>query len=199
MPTRKRTINYLRAHWPPLDPPAENDAVSLESILRKCLNQMTSVESTELDFKGGKAAVRHRQTNQTGIYLHVATWTEKENASTVPHDNTQAGNADLGAAPPDPNWDYLDGDGMVLLSGNHCLIMPSGIRRDAVGLYLQLLIDHAQQHNNEIDIPDNASSFQLIQIVRSDLAQQISREGLKHITFLDVAQYWTTAKKQTDD
>ena len=195
MPTRKRTISYLRAGWKRHNQPEGRNAASLEDILSRCLDRMTSVESTTFDFKGGKAAIRHRQKNKDGLYLHVVTWTEDENASTVRHDNTKVNNADLGTAPPGSKWDYLDGDGMVLLSGNHCLILPIGLRREAVEKYLQDLIGHAPR---DIFIPATASAFRLVPIVRPDLAKKISDEGIKKIRFPTLGQYWQTAHERSD-
>ena len=193
MPNQKRTISYLR-----VGRDQSNQSISggtgiplLENILRQSLRQMRSAASTTLDFKGGKAAVRHRRNNRNGLYLHISTWTERENASTVPHNNARADNADLGTAAPGRSWDYLDGDGMVFISEDHCLILSVGIRREAVEQYLRLLINHAQQISTAV--PDGASAFRLIQIIRPDLAQQISDEGIKMLRFPKLGQYWQTA------
>ena len=87
---------------------------------------MPATDDTEVEVSTGVAAVRHRRTSIPGrVSLHVASWRYEEPASTVPH-NVQTG--DLDTAPPPAEQDYLDGDAMVVVAGNHCLVMPSGMR-----------------------------------------------------------------------
>ena len=79
------------------------------------------------------AELRHRRLNRGAVYLHIAAWAEGEPASTVPRD-VAGDTADLDERATDDALDFLDGDGMVLVSGDHCLMMPSGLHPKALEL-----------------------------------------------------------------
>ena len=133
MPTKKRTIYYERAVWP------GNMGPTLQRALSDCLAARPNITDTRLPLRDGEAEVRHRREDRQGLYLHVAAWTDRESMSTVPHPSPAPPNADLDEQPPGRDWNYLDGDGMVLISGDHCLTMPSGLHKSSIAQYLHTL------------------------------------------------------------
>ena len=113
-PTKQRTISYHRANWPDL-----NDG-NLQEVIASCLEQFPDVETTRVDLNDGLAEIRHRKFSNNMLFLHVAAWTDRQEASTVPH-NVTGENSDLQSHPPAKDWDYLDGDGMMLIKDSDCL------------------------------------------------------------------------------
>ena len=142
------------------------------------------------------AAVRHRRRTKRRVYLHIAAWTAGVSASIVPH-IPHGTEADLGANPPPPDSDYLDGDGMVVISENHCLLMPSGLHIKSIELYLRLFLEHARD-NHGAQIPQDIEDFELISVANADVIRAIRSEGIKRI-HLNVEQYLETMNRDEED
>ncbi len=150
-PHRRRTISYSRARW--MNAPG----MSLEAALRLCLENCPDVDATRLPLRNMNAELRHRRLNHGAVYLHIAAWTEGEPASIVPHD-VVGDEADLDERAPDDTWDFLDGDGMVLVADDHCLLMPSGLHPKALELYLRNLLQHGREICRAA-IPNNIGNY----------------------------------------
>ena len=115
--------------------------------------------------------------------------------SIVPH-AANGMDADLGERHPDEGWDFLDGDGMVLVFGNHCLIMPSGLHPKSLERYLRQFLKVC--HENEgVDILDKSDRFDLLPVADSEVTKQIQNEGVKRIS-LNVGQYLETTNTQRE-
>lgn len=189
MLTKNRRISYMRPQW------MNDPGLTLQGGLSICLRKVKNVVDTRLPLATGQAEVRHRSIKKDAVYLHVAAWTPHEAASTVPHAKPQGANEDLASEPAGDKWDYLDGDGMVLISGNHCLITPSGIRVRSIERYLRLLIEHARERG--ADLPDDMDKFGLVPIANNLVAEQIRRDGAKKID-INVGQYLETVREGTE-
>ena len=183
---KRRTISYSRAQW--VNPPG----ISLEAAIRQCLGSCPNVDDTRLPLRNMNAEARHRRLTRGMVYLHVAAWTDGEPVSIVPH-GVAGDAADLDERVPDDTWDYLDGDGMVLVSGDHCLLMPSGLHPRALELYLRSLLQHGRDVRGAA-IPNNMDRFELLAVADAEVALQINREGVKKID-LNVSQYLETARE----
>ena len=182
---KQRTISYLRATW------ARPSGISLQEALARCRVPLSNLHDTRLPLRDGHAEVRHWDTDRRWERLHVASWTDGEPASTVPH----AAN-DLRIQPPDESWDYLDGDGMMLVSGSHCLLMPSRLHPKSLERYVQLLLAHGRD-KHKAEIPEHIESFGLIPVANEQIVRQIRRQGVKKID-LNVGQYLETARQHDD-
>ncbi len=186
---RQRTISYLRAQW------AVPPDTSLELALKTCLMSFPDREDTRLPLRDMHAEVRHRRLTRRRVYLHVAAWTEGEPASIVPH-GVLGNEADLDQSVPDDAWDYLDGDGMIFVSENHCLLMPSGLRSQTLELYLRSLLERGRDEY-DAQIPEHIESFELVPVADERVVQQIRRQGVKRIG-LNLGQYLETARQHDD-
>ena len=186
----QRTISYLRAQW--MNPPD----MSLEEALRVCLQSCPSVDDTQLPLRNMTAALRHRRLRRNWICLHVAAWTEREPASIVPH-GAGGAEADLDANMPGAAWDYLDGDGMALISDDHCLLMPSGLHPKSIEHYLRLLLECARDVHSA-DIPDHIERFELVAVADAGIVRSIRRDGIKKI-HLNIEQYMETIRDDDEE
>lgn len=132
--------------------------------------------------------MRHRTSRTQDLRLHIAAWTADEAMSTVPEVPTGP-IADLSSVPPGTDWDYLDGDGMVLVSGDHHLIMPSGLHPKSIEQYIRdLLATQTQQ---------DAALFTLEAVADPGVVRRIRREGVKKMD-LNISQYMETALETTE-
>ena len=174
MPTR--TITYSRATWAP---PASH---TLQSALAGCVAALPDAAQTRLPLRTGHAEVRHRDTRPQDIRLHIAAWTDDEAMSTVPDVPTGSA-ADLGSLPAGQDWDYLDGDGMVLVSDDHYLSLASGLSQRSIEHYIRALL--GTQGRQDI------ASFQLFPVADPAVVHRVQQEGVKKFN-LNVAQYKET-------
>ena len=192
-PPKSRTISYLRADWPGFS------FRSLQQVLEEMLKSFRGPSDTQLMLWSGTAKestmkIMHRRIDTSMILLHIASWTEDEAASIVRHKN-RGDNEEADIFPPDGDYDFLNGDGMVLVSNDHCLMMSSGLSQSAMWTYLQKLIQTA---NEDIKPPQDTETLKLIQIADSDIVSGIQREGVKKV-HLGVAQYWETFETQEEE
>lgn len=187
--SKQRTISYLRASW------AREPLVSLELALSRALRAMPDTADTRIPLRDMHAEVRHRSLRRW-VRLHVAAWTDGQSASIVPH-AVPAAEADLDELAPDEDWDYLDGDGMILVSDMHCLLMPSGLHPKSIERYMQLLLAHARDVHGA-DIPEHTESFELVPVANDNVVRQMRREGVKRF-HLNLGQYLETARDAQDE
>ena len=130
IPEKECTISYFRALWPS---PVE---ITLQEALNRCLKFLPGTTDTKINLRDGLAEIRHRKITKRTLNLHIATWTDREEVSTVPHMEGRT-EADLSSEPPGKDWDYLDGDGMILVSGNHYMIIQNKLHPNSLFQYIR--------------------------------------------------------------
>ena len=191
MTTKSRTITYLRAVWQTQG----TVSTTLQQILERCLTSLPNVENTQIPLRDGLAEIRHRNLTNDQCYLHIAAWTAQEEVSTVPHEQNVV-NSDLSSQAPGNDYDFLDGDGMMLISKNHCLLMPSGLHPKSIEQYVRNLIGHAK--NIGVPISEAEGNFKLLQIEDKLIIKEIiDAGGIKKVD-LNVGRYMETVKDDAD-
>lgn len=190
-PTKRRTISYFRARW------AHSPGITLAVAVARCLQTLATRAGTRIQLQDMQAEVRHRKHGKgdTWVSLHLAVWTRGQPASIVPHGSGNL-EADLDASTPDQTFDYLDGDGMVLIAENHCFLMPSGVPQKHLEFYLRFLLSHGRGEGAEI--PLHTEKFELLAVADETVIQQIRQQGVKKI-HLHVGQYLETSKQYAVD
>ena len=141
-----------------------------------------------------QAEIRHRQVRNELLHLHIAKWTDRESASTVPHLEASP-SADLATVSPGDDWDYLDGDGMVLIAKNHVLFLSSGIQSLSLQRYLNELLKQAQEAGATVpenDVPE------FIAIANPKKIKQIYDKGQVKSVNLKLGQYLESAKSNLE-
>ena len=182
----QRTVSYMRATRP-VD-------LSLEVVLRRCLEFMPNTDDTRLLFRDGHAEVRHRRDRGGRVFLHIASWTDGQEASVVPHVSGSP-DAALRTRPPEPGTDYLDGDGMVMAHGNHCLVMPSGMHPKALERYLRDLVEYCGDRDI---VPRDAARFELLPIGNPEMVRRVLEQGGAKRIHLNIARYMESALREDD-
>ena len=191
MTTKSRTITYLRAVWQT----QEKVSITLQQILERCLASLPNVEDTQIDLRDGRAEIRHRNLMDDRCCLHIAAWTDREEVSTVPHKRNVA-NSDLSSQAPGQDYDFLDGDGMMLISKNHCLLIPSGLHPKSIEQYARNLIGHARKEG--VQISEVEGSFILLPVENNSIIKQIIDDGGIKKLDLNVGRYMETVKDDAD-
>ena len=187
MTDKQRTISYLRAVWPP----GVNANETIREAIAEVLGALPNAQDTRRPIGDRLAEVRHRQVRNNRVCMHIASWRDREEASTVPHpDPTPA--ADLQSLQPGPDYDFLSGDGMVLLEDNHCLLMPSGLHPKSMQRYLIELLDYGRAQG--VQVPEEVGGVRFLPIADPETIDQVYREGgIKKID-MNVGRYLETAR-----
>ena len=191
MTTKSRTISYLRAVWSE----QVEVKITLQQTLEHCLTNLPRMEDTQIDLREGRAEIRHRRLNDNLCKLHIAAWTDREEVSTVPHE-TNVANYDLSSQAPGKNYDFLDGDGMMLIFKNHCFLMSSGLHPKSMEQYVRNLFRHSRSSDKQVS--EEADSFNLIQFENPAVIKEIiDQGGIKKVN-LNVGRYMETARESSD-
>ena len=151
--------------------------------MAQCLEE---VHDTEIDLNGTLVKALDYDQTERGLFVHVGTWADRERASIVLR--RDKGERQIGEARPGRNWDFLAGDGMFLLAGNDCLIMPSRMPASLMQTYLRGLF---WKGGSRFDAP---TGFTLTAVADRDVAKTLRREGVQRID-LGLQQYMATAQE----
>ena len=178
MAFKTRTISYLRAVWFPF----VKDSLTVQGVLEDCIRSLSG-DDTVIKLDSRQAQLRHHATGQN-LCMHIAVWKDRETAPIVPHTGSS-----LGEARPGEDWDYLGGDVMLLIHGNHCLTMPGGLNKKGIERFLQLLI--RKSIKTGASAHQYAEMFSLESIGDPDVLDQLRSEGVKSLE-LNCVQYKRT-------
>ena len=196
MSRRKRIISYVRAVFPGAN---GRPSQSLGEALNRCLTVLPNEADTRLDARDGLGAVRHRwprrsRASHTGLLLlHISTWVPKQRASTVPH-ASDGPSGDLSFHAPDEDWDYLIGDGVMLVAGNDCLMMQGKRLHPAtVKQYLHDLLERGRELGAGID--PAVTDFELLTVVDPQSYRQIQENGGIRRARLNFGHYLETSRR----
>lgn len=178
-------IAYYRAQWKSTD--KVTPKTSLGEVLWKSLKSLKE-ENPELPVRDSTAVLFNIALgrNRDSLSLHVAFYHHRESASTVPH---QLASKELGQNKPGKNWDYLDGEGMIYISGNDYFVLPNQISKGMLLQFVRNLIDHSNEETGDI-LPED---FTLKAVANKEVISKIIDVGIKKIN-LDVIQYSATSK-----
>ena len=78
----------------------------------------------------------------------------------------------------------------MMLSGDHCLAMPSGIRQESMERYLKSLLSHSVGRG--ANLPEWIENFGLVPIADNAAIELLYQQGVKRIS-LNIGQYLETS------
>lgn len=167
MDLKQRTLFYRRAHW------SRRTDNPLESLLSTIHNRYRSTKSRTFDYHGGKLQGLS-WTEKHNVWLgHVAYYLPGQTASLV----EEPSNRERGKTseyPPPEGTDYLEGDLLFLVSDNHVILCPSGIREASLNAYLTEII---RKHLGQPDF----AGMMLEPIANINKVRTIQKSGVKSI------------------
>lgn len=105
--------------------------------------------------------------------MHIAAYTPGEHASVVPRlRGVRVG--EIGTAPPPENCEFMDGDIMVLVAGNHVLLCATNLHEKRAERYMSGIIEAA-------GLDRMASNFCLGRKANVDKIKLIQAQGVKAV------------------
>lgn len=166
---KKKTLSYRKAEF--FVPVAKN----LEQYLAEAHTKLPHVAQRRVVMPGHPVLEcrRHQTQDSLGVLLHIAAYTPGEHVSIVP---TARGTevSDIATTPPPDNCEFMDGDIMALVSGNHVLLCSSNLHEKKAERYMVEIIDSAK-------IEANASKFGLCKKADVDKVRLIQSQGVRSI------------------
>lgn len=176
MDEKQKTLSYRRAEF--LRPVKH----TLERYLTTAHAQLTNIAQRRVEIPGQPILEcrRHMLQQDLGILLHIAAYTPGEHASVVPRlRDAQDGEVEL--TPPPENCEFMDGDIMVLVAGNHVLLCATNLHEKRAERYMTGIIEAA-------GLPRKAANFSLCRSADVDKLRLIQNQGVKAVN-LDVSLF----------
>jgi len=166
MPEEKtKTLSYRRAQF--LSPEAER---ALEDYLSEAKSKTPDLAKF-IHENGFVLEERHHLFDpKVGHFLHIVAFTPGEKASIVPHLPGA-----LATTSPPKQSDFLDGDIMVLIAGNHAIICSNGLHEKKVEQFLDKYFEAA-------GLDRVARCFNLTKVANINKVKMIEAQGVKEIT-----------------
>ncbi|MGE4296955.1 MAG: hypothetical protein AB7E47_02905 [Desulfovibrionaceae bacterium] len=168
-----RTMSYLRASF------ANTKAHSLYEYVATALRKKKTVADRTVEIDGQEVKCCHERkakaqdTKNPRLYLHISVSTPGEAVSLVPKEGKNP-EVDLGTATAPKGTDFMDGDLMLFIEGNHVLFCSTGLRVGKAKEYLMRLFEEADQ-------PEDALAFSLVSVADVDKIKLIRERGVKRL------------------
>ncbi|GAB6081109.1 hypothetical protein JCM30471_34320 [Desulfuromonas carbonis] len=166
---KKKTLGYRKAEF--FAPTAK----TLEQYLAEAHTKLPDVAQRRVVMPGHPVLECRKHQNQAslGVFLHIAAYSPGEHASVVPMTaGTQP--ADVTTTPPPDQCEFMDGDIMALVAGNHVLLCSSNLHEKKAERYMVEVIEAAK-------IDANASKFGLCKKADVDKVRLIQSQGVRSI------------------
>jgi hypothetical protein len=182
---RERTVSYRLAEYFS----TRSNTKTLEDYVKSAFKKLPNPESWSFRIAGQFFLEgRHKQHSKSvGYFIHIAAFTEGESASVVPSYKKEPG-GDLSTLSPPEDVEFLDGDLMFLVSGNHVIICGSNLHETYAQHFLEHLFDAA-------NLGDDSWKFTLVKKANIDKVRLIQKQGVDQIN-LDASLYDTTLDHQ---
>lgn len=191
MTERIKTMTYRRAQFT-VDGKGPLEAYLVEAHARRPNIENRTIEDEHQmvlecrDFKY-KAGV--------GAFLHIAAYTPGEQASVVPRLRGVA-SGDIKTVAPPADCEFMDGDTMVLVAGNHGIICSSGLHEKHAERYMCRIIEIAgiELHAEKFSLCKTAD-VNKVALIRSQGVKSISLNASLYSATLDHIERTTVSKK----
>jgi hypothetical protein len=176
---KQKTLSYRRAEF------LTSVDGTLEEYLANAHSQFTTIAQRRVEVPGHPTLEcrKHLPQQNLGILLHIAAYTPGEHASVVPR-LSENQDGDVGTTPPPEHCEFMDGDIMVLVVGNHVLLCATNLHEKRAERYMTGIIEAT-------GLPRNASTFSLCRSANVDKLRLIQSQGVKAIN-LDVSLFDAT-------
>lgn len=130
MADARRTLTYRRAVW------TDSEGANLQQFVDRIHSGLPQTASRVFDYKGSEIqGLAYKKRNGLSL-VHVAQYNRGRSASLVPRPSKRP-SLDTSELPPPSDSEFLHGDIMFLVKGDHVLICPSGAREAVIGAYLE--------------------------------------------------------------
>lgn len=171
MGNRLKTLSYRRVKFLT----EGND--SLESLLITAHQSRPNIEDRTITQENQvvlECRNFHRKPG-SGVFLHIAAYIPGEHASVVRR-VSGVPSGGLETAPPPEGYEFMDGDTMLFVAGDHVIVCSSTLHERQAERYLTQIIDLAE-------IAPHAGNFSLTKIANIDKVRVLNTQGVKSINF----------------
>ncbi len=185
---RRKVLRYRRAiYHHPRGKKVPEDFPTLEDNIHAAHSKITTSARRLVAFEGGfTLQMRYaRKRRNAGTLLHLAAYTEREPTSIVPGVRGSTDDAPLSTAPPPAGAEYMDGDLLLLVSGNDVVVCASSLHDHKFHQYCASMF-------NVAEIDPTATMFELAAVANANKLEIIENEGIKAIT-LDATMFAASA------
>lgn len=179
--TKPRHLSYRRAVW--LKPHTHGG--NLQALIMDALEKLPLIENTRVKRGEQILELRHRikedKTFKVGALtmLHIAAYTPKDAASTVPMTQGTA-DSDLSSLPPPAGQEFLDGDIMAVVFENDVCLCTSNSNEIAFYIYIFGLLRSAGYAESEL-------GFEIRKVANRAALKNLVASGVRQIQFDFVA------------
>lgn len=185
MPDIKRTLTYRRAIWT-----SRTANRKLEDYVRLIHQRLKTTETRTFEYSEGQIQGLAWQPRNGLVLVHVAQYVPRGSTSLVPLPSTEPASDTRELAPPG-NTNFLRGDIMFLVAGDHLLMCPSGAREAVIGAYLE-------SASEKLDLGSWAAQCSLEPVADISKIRLIRTEGVKKFASMPrcMKQPWPTRKPE---
>lgn len=176
---KNKTLSYRRAEF------LTTVERTLEEYLAEAHTRLSDIAQRRVEIPGHPTLEcrKHLHQKNLGVLLHIAAYTPGEHASVVPRvRGVTAG--DIGTAPPPDNCEFMDGDIMALVAGDHVLLCATNLHEKRAERYMSGIIEAA-------GLERPATNFCLGRKANVDKVKLIQAQGVKAVN-LDVSLFDAT-------
>ncbi len=186
---RDKKLNYRRAEF------LQQSGKTLEVYLNEAHTKFPEISQRRVSLQGQPILEGRKHVKDLGgigTLLHIAAYTPGEHASIVPKSDSE----DVSTTPPPRDSEFMDGDIMALVVGNHVFLCSSNISDKRAERYMIGIIEAAA-------LERMASNFCLCKKADIDKVALLQSKGVKSINLnaclfdatLDHAERTTVQKK----
>jgi hypothetical protein len=167
---KTKKIHYRRAQFSKDAPRGHTFEKSIEGAFIK----RKTIKTRRVSLADGHVIDCMRFSPRThGHFIHLAIYTPGESASIVPV-LSDAASADTGVATPPKDHDFMDGDLMLLVSGNDVLVCSSATHDAKISAYFTALF-------SQVNLEEYEQSFSLQYVADAQKLDLVQKEGVKEI------------------
>lgn len=168
---RKKTLSYRRAIFADT-----KTQITIEDHLAAAHSKISDNAKRSFSIPGHPVieCQKYTKSAESGIFLHIASYTPGEKASIVRHEKEKTLPEIDTTAPPDQS-EFMDGDIMLFVSGNNVMLCATTLHEKTAERYMKCMIEAAE-------IDKAASQFKLDKAGNIDKYKLIKAQGVKSIT-----------------
>jgi hypothetical protein len=110
--------------------------------MREAHTSLGSSADRLLDYGDGKLQGMDCPHGRPAVVIHVAAFIPDQPASLVPSPSVAKSVLNTSDQPPPKGHNFLEGDIFILISENHLILCPSGLRESAALHYVSWMLEH---------------------------------------------------------
>lgn len=168
---RNKTLSYRRAEFLS----KKEGMKTLEKYLNDAHSKLKTIAERKIEGPGHPTLEcrKHQKKDKLGTLLHIAAYTPGEQASVVPHEAVDV-TGDIKTTAPPKESDFMDGDIMALVVGNHVLLCATNLHEKKIQRYMMEIMEKA-------GIDKEGTIFGLTRVADINRIKLIEAQGVRSV------------------